>query len=208
LEKNNGYNGEMGDAWNSVNPSISSCANVFAIPMSNHGTLPFPKALWTWGEESGCTRHVRLEGEHVKKVVVDRGAWGEYDDNPIYVRDLRHIMIDVRRFTGQVFTAYAMHTLVGITFVHTAMVGGMIFDVFNPKTGLKTYSYYRWGESTNLICFAVSNNSLIKTPQAASDILLLSWESPQRGCPKMLHLDRTLDLSKDMSFPVLDVSRT
>ena len=31
---------------------------------------------------------------------------------------------------------------------------------------------YRWGENTNLICFAMSNNSLIKTPQAASDILL------------------------------------
>ena len=36
----------------------------------------------------------------------------------------------------------------------------------------------------------------------------LSWESPQRGCPKMLHLDRTLDLSKDMSFSVLDMSWT
>jgi hypothetical protein len=80
-----------------------------------------------------------LEGEYVEKVVVDRGAWGEYDDNPIDVRDLRHIMIDVRRFTGQVFTVYAMHTLVIITFVHTAMVGGMTFDVFNPKTGVVLY---------------------------------------------------------------------
>ena len=134
LEKNDGYNGEMGDAWNVVDPSISFSANVFAIHMSNQGPLPFPNALWTWGEESGCTLRVRLEGEYVEKVVVDRGAWGEYDDNPIDVRDLRHIMIDVSRFTGQVSTVYAMHTLVSITFVHTAMVGGMTFDVFNPKT--------------------------------------------------------------------------
>jgi len=195
LEKNDGYNGEMGDAWNFVDPSISF-SNVFAIHMSNQGPLPFPKALWTWGEESGCTRHVRLEGEYVEKVVVDRGAWGEYDDNPIDVRDLRHIMIDVRRFTGQVI----MYTLVSITLVHTAMVGGMTFDMFNPKTGMVLYLLdvrtisdelrvilqpkvdyhddndvvYRWGESTNLICFAMYNDSLIKTPQAASDDILLS----------------------------------
>jgi len=199
LEKNEGYNGEMGDAWNFVDPSISFSANVFAIHMSNQGPLPFPKVLWTWGEESGCTRHVRLEGEYVEKVVVDRGAWGEYDDNPIDVRDLRHIIQS------------------------TAMVGGMTLDVFNPRTGVVLYrldvraisdelrvslqpkvDYHddnddslpdpRWmvemagtstktrdpqvtpshayGESTNLICFAMFNNSLIKTPQATSDILL------------------------------------
>jgi len=199
LEKNDGYNGEMGDAWNFVDPSISFGANVFAIHTSNQGTLPFPKALWTRGEESGCTRHVRLEGEYVEKVVVERGAWGEYDDNPIDVRDLRHIIQS------------------------TAMVGGMTLDMFNPRTGVVLYrldvrtisdelrlslqpkvdyhddnddslpdprwmietivisvrdpqvtpSYvYRWGESTNLICFAMSNDSLIETPQAASDILL------------------------------------
>jgi len=34
LEKNDGYNGEMGDAWNFVDPSISFSANVFAIHMS------------------------------------------------------------------------------------------------------------------------------------------------------------------------------
>ena len=70
LEKNDGYNGEMGDAWNFVDPSISFSANVFAIHMSNQGPLPFPNALWTWGEESGRTRNVRLEGEYVEKVVV------------------------------------------------------------------------------------------------------------------------------------------
>jgi len=239
LEKNDGYNGEKGDAWNFVDPSISFNANVFAIHTSNQGPLPFPKALWTWGEESGCTRHVRLEGEYVEKVVVDRGAWGEYDDNPVDIRDLRHIMIDVRRFTGQVIDVYDMYALVSTTLVYIVMVGGMTFDVFNPRTGVALYrldvrtisdelrvslqqvgvslqqvgvsiqpkvdyhddnddslpelrfmvemvgtstkthdpqvipSYvYRWGENTNLICFAVSNNSLIRTPQAASDILL------------------------------------
>jgi len=83
LEKNDGYNGEMGDAWNFVDPSILFSANVFAIHMSNQGPLPFPKALWTWGEKSGCTPYVRLEGEYAEKVDVDRGAWGEYNDNPM-----------------------------------------------------------------------------------------------------------------------------
>jgi len=93
LEKNDGYNGEMGDAWNVVDPSISFSANVFAIHMSNQGPLPFPKAFWTWGEESGCTRHVRLEGEYVEKAEVDRGAWGEYKDHPgIGVRDWKTLV--------------------------------------------------------------------------------------------------------------------
>ena len=214
LEKNDGYNGEKGDAWNFV-PSISLNANVFAIHMSNQGPLPFPKALWTWGEESGCTRHARLEGEYVEKVVVDRGAWGEYDDNPIDVMDWKRIVIVERRFTDQVFTVYDMHTSVSITVMYTVMVGGMTFDVFNPKTGVVLYRLdvrtisdelrvslqpkvdyhdnndvslqdprwmvemtgtstkthdpqvtltpshvYRWGESTNLICLAMSNDSL------------------------------------------------
>lgn len=74
LEKNDGDNGEMADAWNvvdTVDTSISFSAKVFAIPMPNQGPLPFPKVLWTWGEESGCTLHVRLEGECVEKVEVD-----------------------------------------------------------------------------------------------------------------------------------------
>jgi len=79
-------------------------------------------------------------GEYVEKVEVDRGAWGEYKDNPrIGVRDWKHIMIDVCRFTGQVSTVYNTYTLVCITFVHTAMVGGMTFDVFNPRTGVTLY---------------------------------------------------------------------
>ena len=131
LEKNDGYNGEMGDAWNIVDPSIPFSAKVFAIHMPNQGPLPFPKVLWTWGEESGCTLHVRLEGECVEKVEVDRGAWAEYDDNPINVRDWKRIMIDVRRFTGQVFAVYDMYTSV--------MVGGTTFNVFNPKTGVVLY---------------------------------------------------------------------
>ena len=55
-------------------------------------------------------------------------------DNPIDVRDLRHIMIDVRRFTGQMFNVYGVYALVSITLMHTVRVGGMTFNVFNPKT--------------------------------------------------------------------------
>jgi len=59
---------------------------------------------------------------------------------PIGVRDWKHIMINVRRFTDQVITVYDMYTLVSITLMYTAfMVGGMTFNVFNPKTGMVLY---------------------------------------------------------------------
>ena len=50
------------------------------------------------------------------------------------------------------------------------MVETIVISVRDPQ--VTSSHVYRWGESTNLICFAMSNNSLIKTPQAASDILL------------------------------------
>ena len=50
------------------------------------------------------------------------------------------------------------------------VVESIVISVRDPQV---TPSYvYRWGESTNLICFAMFNNSLIETPQATSDILL------------------------------------
>lgn len=45
-------------------------------------------------------------------------------------------MIDVRRFTGQVFAVYDMYTLVSITLMYIIMLGGMTFNVCNPKTGV------------------------------------------------------------------------
>ena len=48
-------------------------------------------------------------------------------------------MIDLWKFTGQVSTVYNMYTLVSITLVYIVMVGGMTFDVFNPKTGVVLY---------------------------------------------------------------------
>ena len=110
------------------------------ICLSNQGPLSFPEVLWAWGEDSSSTLHIWLEGEYVEKVEVDWGAWVEYDDNPIGVRDWKHIMINVRRFTDQVITVYDMYTLVSITLMYTAvMVGGMTFNVFNPKTGMVLY---------------------------------------------------------------------
>ena len=53
------------------------------ICLSNQGPLSFPEVLWAWGEDSSSTLHIWLEGEYVEKVKVDRGAWVEYDDNPI-----------------------------------------------------------------------------------------------------------------------------
>jgi hypothetical protein len=34
---------------------------------------------------------------------VDRGAWGEYDDNPLDVQDWQYIMIEVRKFADRAF---------------------------------------------------------------------------------------------------------
>ena len=185
LEKNDGYNGEMGDAWNVVDPSISFNANVFAIHMSNQGPLPFPNASWTWGEESGRTRNVRLEGEYVEKVVVDRGAWGEYDDNPIGVRDLRHIInprtrvvlyrLDVRAISDEL--RVSLQPKVDYHDDNDDSLPDPRWMVEMAGTSTKTRDpqvtpLHAYGESTNLICFATFNNSLIKTPQATSDILL------------------------------------
>jgi len=37
---------------------------------------------------------------------VDRGAWGEYDDNPIDVMDWQQIMMKVRKFAGRAFVLH------------------------------------------------------------------------------------------------------
>jgi len=223
-KKNGGENGEMAYVQDTSSTSANVSANVFAISVHSqviHGSSPLPKALYLWGEESNGKYYIRLDGEYVRKVEVDLGAWGEYDDNPIGVSEWNRTMTDVWGFTGQVSTIYNMYTLVSITLVYIVMVEGI------PKTGVVLYRpdvrtisdelrvslqpkvdyhddnddslpdprwsvemagtstkthdpqvtpshVYRWGESTNLICFAMSNDSLIKTPQAASDDILLS----------------------------------
>jgi hypothetical protein len=57
-------------------------------------------------------------------------------------------MIDMRRFTGQVFTVYEMYTLVSITItlMYTVMLGGMTFNVYNPKTGVVLCQSYVDGD--------------------------------------------------------------
>ena len=40
------------------------------------------------------------------KVKVERGAWGEYDDNPIDVMDWQQIMLEVRKFAGRAFVLH------------------------------------------------------------------------------------------------------
>ena len=77
--------------------------NVFAIPTRDQDTLPPPKVFSIRGEEPSTKFYIRLDGEFVCKVEVDRGAWGEYDDNPIDVLDWQLIMIEVRKFTNRTF---------------------------------------------------------------------------------------------------------
>jgi len=83
--------------------------NVFAIS-HDQGPLPPPKVICVRGEESSTKFYIRLDGEFVRKVEVDRGAWGEYDDNPLDVQDWQYIMIEVREFADRSFVYEAPHS--------------------------------------------------------------------------------------------------
>ena len=41
---------------------------------------------------------------------MNRGAWGEYDDNPLDVQDWQYIMIEVRKFADRAFVYEAPHS--------------------------------------------------------------------------------------------------
>jgi len=77
--------------------------NVFAIS-HDQGPLPPPKVICVRGEESSTKFYIRLDGEIVRKVEVDRGVWGEYDDNPLDVQ------IEVRKFADRSFVYEAPHS--------------------------------------------------------------------------------------------------
>ena len=83
--------------------------NVFAI-LHDQGPLPPPKVFCVRGEESSTKFYIRLDGEFVRKVEVDLGAWGEYDDNPLDVQDWQYIMIEVRKFADRAFVYEAPHS--------------------------------------------------------------------------------------------------
>jgi len=83
--------------------------NVFAIS-HDQGPLPPPKVFCVRGEEPSTKFYIRLDGEFVCKVKVDRGAWGEYDDNPLDVQDWQYIMIEVRKFADRAFVYEAPHS--------------------------------------------------------------------------------------------------
>ena len=81
--------------------------NVFAISTRDRDTLPPPKVPRM---EPSTKFYIRLRGEFVCKVEVERGAWGEYDDNPIDVMDWQYIMIEVRMFADRAFVYEAPHS--------------------------------------------------------------------------------------------------
>ena len=60
-----------------------------AIAMHNQGTITTPKSR-VWGGKSSTKFYVKLDGKSVGKVEIDRGAWGEYSDNPDDVKDWEH----------------------------------------------------------------------------------------------------------------------
>ena len=80
--------------------------NVFAISTRDRDTLPPPKVFSIRGEEPSTKFYIRLDGEVVCKVKVDRGAWGEYSDNPDDVMDWQQIVMKVRKFAGRAFVLH------------------------------------------------------------------------------------------------------
>jgi len=95
-----GENGEM------TYDAGDTGSNVFAIPTRDRDTLSPLKVFSIRGEEPSTKFYIRLDGEFVCKVEVDRGAWGEYDDNPIDVMDWQQIMLEVRKFAGCAFVLH------------------------------------------------------------------------------------------------------
>jgi len=96
-----GENGEM------TYDAGDTGSNVFAISTRDRDTLSSPPKVFSIrGEEPSTKFYIRLDGEFVCKVEVDRGAWGEYDDNPIDVMDWHQIMLYVRKFAGRAFVLH------------------------------------------------------------------------------------------------------
>ena len=73
----------------------------------NQGTIPTPNISRVWGEKSSTKFYVaKVDGDSVDKVEIDRGAWGEYSDNPDDVKDWERIMLEVRKFAGRAFVLH------------------------------------------------------------------------------------------------------
>jgi len=104
--KDVGENGER--EYDAKYDAGDTCANVFAFSAfaGNQGPPLLPNVYYTWGEEPNIELPIKLDGEFVGKVEVDRGAWGEYDDNPDNVKDWKRIMNEVRKFTDCAFVWY------------------------------------------------------------------------------------------------------
>jgi len=83
-----GENGEM------TYDAGDTGSNVFAISTRDRDTLSSPPKVFCIRGEEPCTKFcIRLDG--------DRGAWGEYSDNPDDVMDWQRIMMKVRKFAGR-----------------------------------------------------------------------------------------------------------
>jgi hypothetical protein len=106
LPKNAGDNGER--EYDAEYDAGDTCVNVFEFSASVLETKVHRYFLtsYTWGEEPNIELHIKLDGKFVGKVEVDRGAWGEYDDNPDNVKDWKRIMNEVRKFADCVFVWY------------------------------------------------------------------------------------------------------
>ena len=74
-----------------------------AIAMHIQDTVTTPNISRVWGGKSSTKFYVKLDGKSVGKVEIDRGAWGEYSDNPDDVKDWENIMLEVRKFAGPAF---------------------------------------------------------------------------------------------------------
>ena len=78
-----------------------------AIAMYIQDTVTTPNISKVWGEKSSTKFYVaKVDGDSVGKVEIDQGAWGEYSDNPVDVKDWEHIMLKVRKFAGRAFVLH------------------------------------------------------------------------------------------------------
>jgi len=141
--------------------------NVFAIS-HDQGPLPPPKVFCVRGEESSTKFYIKLDGEFVRKVEVDRGAWGEYDDNPLDIQDWQYIMIEMRKFADRAFV-YAMgYIAVDTEWDQYVLRGTDIMITLDSISRLDIVMFEKLFGNSDLELIGISSCNKIHDPQALS----------------------------------------
>lgn len=186
--------------------------NVFAISTHDQVPLPLPRVFYAWGKEPSTKSYIRLDGEFVYKVEVDRGAWGEYDDNPIDVKDWQYIMIEVRKFADCAFVLVShsgTYTVVDTEWEQCVLGGSGTMIVLDSTSQLNIvvlerlstafklfensdleYSQvssphaHQWGENKNGLIYYTAHNTGHKDPRGQGAIAQIgSTRSHEKDTP-------------------------